>query len=86
LHKLEVYPVLLRSLFSDYSFSLIPPNYGFVMYLSNKMERKESPQFLPFEKAAIVLNGVKLTTDIGTKVQCQLGKEEAECSTPNLAT
>jgi hypothetical protein len=38
-------------------------------YLSNGMERKEGPQFLPFKKAAVILNGVKLTTDISAKVQ-----------------
>jgi hypothetical protein len=42
------------------------------------MERRESPQFLPFEKAAIVLNSVKLTTDVGAKARFRLGKEEAK--------
>jgi hypothetical protein len=46
--------------------------------LSNRMERKESPQFLPFEKAAVVLDGVKLTTDVGAEVRFQLGNEEAK--------
>jgi hypothetical protein len=53
-------------------------NGAVACYLSNKIERKESPQFLPFEIAAIVLDGVKFATDVGAEVQLQLGKEEAE--------
>jgi hypothetical protein len=40
--------------------------------------RYDGPQLLPLEKAAVVLDGVKLTTDIGPEVCLQLGKEEAE--------
>jgi hypothetical protein len=36
LHKLEVYPATLRLLFSDYSFSLIPPDFRFVMKAKGK--------------------------------------------------
>ncbi len=35
-------------------------------------------KFLPFEKAAVVLDGVKLTTDVGAEVRYRLGKEDAE--------
>ncbi len=35
-------------------------------------------KFLPFEKAAVVLDGVKLTTDVGSEVRYHLGKEDAE--------
>jgi hypothetical protein len=34
-------------------------------------------QFLPLKKAAIVLDSVKLTTDVGSEVRFCLGKEEA---------
>jgi hypothetical protein len=47
-------------------------------YLSSGPNVNTEPQFLPFEKAAIVLDGVKLTTDAGVEVQYQLGKEETE--------
>jgi hypothetical protein len=40
--------------------------------------RYDSPYFLPLEKAAVVLNGVKLMTDIWREVHVQLGMEEAE--------
>jgi hypothetical protein len=43
-------------------------NGAVVHYLANGMERKETPQFLPFEKVAIVLNSVKLATDVGAEV------------------
>jgi hypothetical protein len=38
-------------------------------YLSNGRDKNSGPQFLPFEKATIVLDGVKLTIDVGTEVQ-----------------
>jgi hypothetical protein len=41
-------------------------------------ETTTAPQFLLFEKAAIVLNGIKLTIDIRAEVQYCLGKEEAK--------
>ncbi len=47
-------------------------------YLSNGPNVNTKPQFLPFEKATIVRDGVKLTTDAGVEVQYQLGKEGAE--------
>jgi hypothetical protein len=40
--------------------------------------RNDGPQLLPLKKAAVVLDGVKLTTDGGLEVRLQLGKEEAE--------
>jgi hypothetical protein len=48
-------------------------------YLSNGMNKEGKTQFLSLEKAAIVLDGMKLTTDVGTEVRYQLGKEEAKC-------
>jgi hypothetical protein len=36
------------------------------------------PKFLPFEKAAGVLDGVKLTTDVSAKVRYRLGKEDVK--------
>ncbi len=44
-------------------------NKAVARYLSNGRDKNSGSQFLPFEKATIVLNGVKLTTDIDTKVQ-----------------
>ncbi len=35
-------------------------------------------KFLPFEKAAVVLDGIKLTTDVGLEVRFCLCKEDAE--------
>ncbi len=45
---------------------------------SHSSVRENSPYFLPIEKAAVVLDGVKLTTDVGPEVRIQLGTEEAE--------
>ena len=36
------------------------------------------PKFLPFESVAVVLDGIKLTTDVGPEVRYRLGKEDAE--------
>ncbi len=36
------------------------------------------PRFLQFEDVAVVLDGIKLTTDIGSEVSYRLGKEDAE--------
>jgi hypothetical protein len=36
-----------------------------------------APQLLPLEKAAIILDGMKQTTDVGAEVRYCLGKEEA---------
>ncbi len=33
---------------------------------------------MPYEKGAIVLDGTKLTTDVGSEVRYRLGKEDAE--------
>jgi hypothetical protein len=38
-------------------------------YLACRRAQDEGPQFLPLKKAAVVLDGVKVTTDVGTKVQ-----------------
>jgi hypothetical protein len=40
--------------------------------------RDKGPYFLPLEKAAVILDGVKLTTDVVLEVYVQLGMEEAE--------
>jgi hypothetical protein len=47
-------------------------------FLSEGQGDNHSPQFLPFEKATIVLNRIKLLTDVVAEVQCFLGKEEAK--------
>ncbi len=36
------------------------------------------PKLLPFESVAVILDGVKLTTDVGSEVRYRLGKEDAE--------
>jgi hypothetical protein len=36
------------------------------------------PKLLPHENAAVILDGVKLTTDVGAEVRYRLGKEDAE--------
>ena len=36
------------------------------------------PKFLPFESVAVVLDGIKLTTDVGLEVRYHLGKEDAK--------
>ncbi len=43
-------------------------NGAVAQFLSKERGDNHSPQFLPFEKAAIVLNGMKLTTDVGAEV------------------
>jgi hypothetical protein len=40
--------------------------------------KHSGPRFLPFENVAVVLDGIKLTTDVGSEVRYRLGKEEAE--------
>ncbi len=51
-------------------------NGAVARYLSEGRGDDKSPQFLPFEKAAIVLDGIKLTTDVGAEVQyCQCKKD-----------
>jgi hypothetical protein len=41
-------------------------------------ESHSGPKFLPFESVAVVLDGIKLTTNIGSEVRYRLGKEDAE--------
>jgi hypothetical protein len=55
-------------------------NDAITRYLACKRAQDEGPQFLPLKKAPVVLDGVKLTTDVGTEVGLQLGMEEAERS------
>ena len=40
-----------------------------------EVESHSGPKFLPFESVAVVLNGIKLTTDVGLEVRYRLGKE-----------
>ncbi len=53
-------------------------NGAVARFLSIGQGDNHSPQFLLFEKAAIVLDRIKLTTDVGAEVQHCLGKEEAK--------
>ncbi len=53
-------------------------NNAIARYLACGRVRDDGPHFLPLEKAAVVLDGVKLTTDVGLEVCVQLGMEEAE--------
>jgi hypothetical protein len=52
-------------------------NGAVARYLSGGVHHL-GPKFLLFEKAAVVLDGVKLTTDVGAEVRYCLGKEDAE--------
>ena len=52
-------------------------NEAVARYLSEGVHHL-GPKFLPFKKVAVVLDGVKLTTDVGSEVQYCLGKEDAE--------
>ncbi len=36
------------------------------------------PMLLPFESVAVILDGVILTTDVGSEVRYRLGKEDAK--------
>ena len=53
-------------------------NDAIARYLALGSVRDNGPYFLPLEKAAVVLDGVKCMTDIGLEVRIQLGMEEAE--------
>jgi hypothetical protein len=53
-------------------------NDAIARYLACSSVRDDGPYFLPLEKAAVVLDGVKCMTDIGLEVRIQLGMEEAE--------
>ncbi len=46
-------------------------------YLSNTTQEGRGIQLLPLEKVAIVVNGEKLTTDVGQEVRYALGHKEA---------
>jgi hypothetical protein len=52
-------------------------NGGVARYLSGRVHQ-QGPKFLLFEKAAIVQDGTKLTTDVSSEVRYCLGKEDAE--------
>jgi hypothetical protein len=52
-------------------------NSAVARYLAEQTKPSRPDQFLPLESAAIVLDSVKLTTDVGLEVQFCLGKEEA---------
>jgi hypothetical protein len=52
-------------------------NSAVARYLSKQTKPSRPDQFLPLESAAIALDSVKLTTDVGVEVQFHLGKEEA---------
>jgi hypothetical protein len=52
-------------------------NGAVARYLSSRTRPLRTEQFLPMETAAIVLDSVKLTTDVGAEVRFCLGKEEA---------
>ncbi len=52
-------------------------NSAATRYLSKQTKPSRPDQFLPLESAAIVLDSVKLTTDVGVEVRFHLGKEEA---------
>jgi hypothetical protein len=53
-------------------------NDAIARYLACGSVRDDVPYFLPLEKAAVVLDRVKLTTAIGLEVCIPLGMEEAE--------
>ncbi len=53
-------------------------NDAIARYLALGSVRDNGPYFLPLEKAAVVLDGVKLTTDVEPEVRVQLGMEKAE--------
>jgi hypothetical protein len=44
-------------------------NKTMARYLAQGAARDDGPQFLPLKKAAVVLEGVKLTTDIGPEAR-----------------
>ncbi len=52
-------------------------NSAVARYLSEQTKPSRPDQFLPLESAVIVLDSVKLTTDVGLEMQFCLGKEEA---------
>ncbi len=52
-------------------------NKAVARYLSAGVHHT-GPKFLRFEKAAVVLDGVKLTTHVGLEVRFCLSKEDAE--------
>ncbi len=53
-------------------------NNAIARYLARGRVRDNGPHFHPLEKVAVVLDGVKFTTDVRPEVQVQLGMEEAE--------
>jgi hypothetical protein len=52
-------------------------NSAVARYLSEQTKPSRPDQLLPLESATIVLDSVKLPTDVGSEVQFCLGKEEA---------
>jgi hypothetical protein len=53
-------------------------NDAIARYLTCSSVRDDGPYFLPLEKVAVVLDRVKLMTDIEPEVRVQLGMEEVE--------
>jgi hypothetical protein len=53
-------------------------NNAIARYLACGRVRDNGPHFLPFEEAAVVLDGFKLMTYVGPEVCIQWGMEEAE--------
>ena len=51
---------------------------GFPSIFEFSCTRSSGPKFLPFESVTVVLDGIKLTTDVGPEVRYRLGKEDAE--------
>jgi hypothetical protein len=52
-------------------------NSAVARFFSELTQPSQVDQFLPLKKVAIVLDSVKLTTDVGSEVRFHLGKEEA---------
>ncbi len=52
-------------------------NGAVARYLSERTKPSRTDQFLPLESAAIVLDSVKLATNVGAEVRFRFEKEEA---------
>ncbi len=51
-------------------------NRAVAQYLLAGSGKEKAFKLLPLEKAAVILDGAKLITDVGSEVRFHLGKEE----------
>jgi hypothetical protein len=52
---------------------------GAITWASTLVLRHTGPTLLPFEQIAVVVDGIKITSQVAPKIQFSLGKVDAQC-------